>query len=133
MIRRPPRSTLFPYTTLFRSPCVRAHGKQGRRHGFVEHRVVQRTEQSILLGVRAQPLRILRVRSEPGLDLGPSALGKGAVDVGVQFSLGDRLHLTTFRGITVWPPSSWRMRSRARESRDMTVPMGMSRAPLTSS
>src|SRR5256885_16991965 len=24
MIRRPPRSTLFPYTTLFRSPCWRA-------------------------------------------------------------------------------------------------------------
>src|SRR5256885_4613801 len=24
MIRRPPRSTLFPYTTLFRSPCPRA-------------------------------------------------------------------------------------------------------------
>src|SRR6266498_5420120 len=24
MIRRPPRSTLFPYTTLFRSPCHRA-------------------------------------------------------------------------------------------------------------
>src|ERR1039458_2702687 len=24
MIRRPPRSTLFPYTTLFRSPCARA-------------------------------------------------------------------------------------------------------------
>src|SRR2546425_3951779 len=23
MIRRPPRSTLFPYTTLFRSPCSR--------------------------------------------------------------------------------------------------------------
>src|SRR5437899_6464001 len=27
MIRRPPRSTLFPYTTLFRSPN---HGKRGR-------------------------------------------------------------------------------------------------------
>src|SRR3712207_6998192 len=28
MIRRPPRSTLFPYTTLFRSPRVeRAHGR----------------------------------------------------------------------------------------------------------
>src|SRR2546428_8572986 len=26
MIRRPPRSTLFPYTTLFRSLYVRAHG-----------------------------------------------------------------------------------------------------------
>src|SRR5258705_3287143 len=53
MIRRPPRSTLFPYTTLFRSPCgvVRsarpAAGRQnrgrlrhrhcpGRLHGHVE-------------------------------------------------------------------------------------------------
>src|SRR3712207_8254975 len=26
MIRRPPRSTLFPYTTLFRSPARRAQG-----------------------------------------------------------------------------------------------------------
>src|SRR2546422_2290668 len=26
MIRRPPRSTLFPYTTLFRSGCVSASG-----------------------------------------------------------------------------------------------------------
>src|SRR2546430_3507507 len=25
MIRRPPRSTLFPYTTLFRSRCARKH------------------------------------------------------------------------------------------------------------
>src|SRR3712207_6987302 len=30
MIRRPPRSTLFPYTTLFRSP--REAEDQGRRH-----------------------------------------------------------------------------------------------------
>src|SRR5208337_5187388 len=29
MIRRPPRSTLFPYTTLFRSP---AQGDRGRAH-----------------------------------------------------------------------------------------------------
>src|SRR2546426_8627394 len=27
MIRRPPRSTLFPYTTLFRSPAPRRHGR----------------------------------------------------------------------------------------------------------
>src|SRR5258706_7049703 len=37
MIRRPPRSTLFPYTTLFRSPRLEqddrcAHGRR-RRHG----------------------------------------------------------------------------------------------------
>src|SRR3712207_7281404 len=30
MIRRPPRSTLFPYTTLFRS-CRDAHGGEGAR------------------------------------------------------------------------------------------------------
>src|SRR2546429_3826996 len=32
MIRRPPRSTLFPYTTLFRSLSSRSH--QRRRDGF---------------------------------------------------------------------------------------------------
>src|SRR3712207_8342129 len=30
MIRRPPRSTLFPYTTLFRSPAQREHGADDR-------------------------------------------------------------------------------------------------------
>src|SRR3712207_8019111 len=30
MIRRPPRSTLFPYTTLFRSPGAHAHGPRVR-------------------------------------------------------------------------------------------------------
>src|SRR2546430_12584607 len=29
MIRRPPRSTLFPYTTLFRSPCRRSASRLG--------------------------------------------------------------------------------------------------------
>src|SRR2546428_3937781 len=33
MIRRPPRSTLFPYTTLFRS-LFRARGGSGARLGF---------------------------------------------------------------------------------------------------
>src|SRR5258708_15146427 len=31
MIRRPPRSTLFPYTTLFRSWARRAEGESGTR------------------------------------------------------------------------------------------------------
>src|SRR2546422_9477865 len=30
MIRRPPRSTLFPYTTLFRSPAIVFHASVGR-------------------------------------------------------------------------------------------------------
>src|SRR5438094_2676571 len=32
MIRRPPRSTLFPYTTLFRSRCVHPTSRAGREH-----------------------------------------------------------------------------------------------------
>src|SRR3712207_8018486 len=35
MIRRPPRSTLFPYTTLFRSPQLVAH--DGRPDGRLPH------------------------------------------------------------------------------------------------
>src|SRR2546430_3514316 len=31
MIRRPPRSTLFPYTTLFRSQCGLAAARHGKR------------------------------------------------------------------------------------------------------
>src|SRR3712207_8860880 len=31
MIRRPPRSTLFPYTTLFRSQRTKIAGRRGRR------------------------------------------------------------------------------------------------------
>src|SRR2546422_11270059 len=69
MIRRPPRSTLFPYTTLFRSPgaaarphavdhhrcraiCVRVpirHGTRGRAlglHGGGEHRLLNRPRAS---------------------------------------------------------------------------------------
>src|SRR6266487_4868240 len=37
MIRRPPRSTLFPYTTLFRSPPGRRPGP-GRHRGPRRHR-----------------------------------------------------------------------------------------------
>src|SRR3712207_7298845 len=33
MIRRPPRSTLFPYTTLFRSRADRRAGEKERRQG----------------------------------------------------------------------------------------------------
>src|SRR2546426_7811530 len=35
MIRRPPRSTLFPYTTLFRSVCQML-GRTSRQHGMRE-------------------------------------------------------------------------------------------------
>src|SRR2546426_2130543 len=34
MIRRPPRSTLFPYTTLFRSPCFSTIRRAASRGGL---------------------------------------------------------------------------------------------------
>src|SRR3712207_7323679 len=40
MIRRPPRSTLFPYTTLFRSDGKAAHPPRGARVGLVDDRRV---------------------------------------------------------------------------------------------
>src|ERR1043166_6791519 len=42
MIRRPPRSTLFPYTTLFRSGPARQHGLDVRRHAVAHTRHGQR-------------------------------------------------------------------------------------------
>src|SRR3989449_6284871 len=40
MIRRPPRSTLFPYTTLFRSHAPRRFLRRVAREGERQHRVV---------------------------------------------------------------------------------------------
>src|SRR5258708_24732366 len=37
MIRRPPRSTLFPYTTLFRSQPFRPDGKHPVDRGLLQH------------------------------------------------------------------------------------------------
>src|SRR5688572_32478838 len=44
MIRRPPRSTLFPYTTLFRSPaqCRRRHAGRGCPRAERRVRIVRR-------------------------------------------------------------------------------------------
>src|SRR5689334_25108126 len=45
MIRRPPRSTLFPYTTLFRSPVLgrRGEGAAARWAGHIAHRSHERS------------------------------------------------------------------------------------------
>src|SRR5258708_2143134 len=52
MIRRPPRSTLFPYTTLFRSRDVRCDGR--RRHAAGASRVA---DAAVAPPVRARAAR----------------------------------------------------------------------------
>src|SRR2546429_7487645 len=49
MIRRPPRSTLFPYTTLFRSPLGR---EIDARYGWIEHEKLAVMEMSEAAGMR---------------------------------------------------------------------------------
>src|SRR3989441_13205967 len=51
MIRRPPRSTLFPYTTLFRSCLVNAHFPSAVAAGNVE--TSQRSADTVFLALAA--------------------------------------------------------------------------------
>src|SRR2546421_9197372 len=62
MIRRPPRSTLFPYTTLFRSEML----------GIVDHFLPQRLEVADALGDHAQVL--VTARAEHAIDVQRRAL-----------------------------------------------------------
>src|SRR3712207_7622918 len=50
MIRRPPRSTLFPYTTLFRSPRAAPRPRRAPGHRRLRHRL-------LVAGVPAAPSR----------------------------------------------------------------------------
>src|SRR2546430_16920848 len=67
MIRRPPRSTLFPYTTLFRSHCRRGSGRRqsDNLHLIVSREVVQNgvKQKSVELrfGKRISPFQFDRV------------------------------------------------------------------------
>src|SRR5689334_24110587 len=65
MIRRPPRSTLFPYTTLFRSPrrhraarWVVVHRGRRRARLAVEHRQELRTRENIAAGIAVVRARV---------------------------------------------------------------------------
>src|SRR5947208_9108869 len=64
MIRRPPRSTLFPYTTLFRSGICRLRHADGGSRGALR-RVAGRPAQSVDRGrALVAPRPVLAVRSE---------------------------------------------------------------------
>src|SRR3712207_8397729 len=67
MIRRPPRSTLFPYTTLFRSKNGQTLGQASQprgSRGHTSHDVVRRADRGQLREVESQARRH---RGRPGL------------------------------------------------------------------
>src|SRR2546430_4778551 len=78
MIRRPPRSTLFPYTTLFRSAFSRG-ARRGRRRGNLAHR---RSE------LCSRPAALQRLRAKTGC--GPAALGEELRRVRREHGFSDR-------------------------------------------
>src|SRR5260221_2234370 len=55
MIRRPPRSTLFPYTTLFRSTCLRSEVSAG---------LLERAADGIVLTIADRCSFVITKRSE---------------------------------------------------------------------
>src|SRR5258706_13563648 len=66
MIRRPPRSTLFPYTTLFRSffrACSEIVGRNQAPDRRVEERDLGRAEKHVLLALRRGVAGVLRTGS----------------------------------------------------------------------
>src|SRR5262245_64162581 len=62
MIRRPPRSTLFPYTTLFRSDQPGGRGRHAEALADVQHAREQREERSEEHTSELQSLRHLVCR-----------------------------------------------------------------------
>src|SRR3990170_8418718 len=99
MIRRPPRSTLFPYTTLFRSAIV---GESAGRRAINAHpihwpgigkRAVDRAgHQLARLGFRCDRHRVLEVEDD-GIDRSRQRLAHHlAVDARGEQGYTDRLH-----------------------------------------
>src|SRR2546422_4899152 len=60
MIRRPPRSTLFPYTTLFRSRGLREQDRAGRRERFERRGDQLLVARAARLSAKLHPRRLLR-------------------------------------------------------------------------
>src|SRR5258708_27369818 len=54
MIRRPPRSTLFPYTTLFRSQCDGKHSAQLRKAFLIP--LHERAKNGFRIGMRFESM-----------------------------------------------------------------------------
>src|SRR3712207_8356454 len=68
MIRRPPRSTLFPYTTLFRSGQQKTGKKNGKDQGGEPYRpFIEGGASSFLFAVQPVRVFLLQVFKGPGI------------------------------------------------------------------
>src|SRR3712207_8641685 len=70
MIRRPPRSTLFPYTTLFRSQLSGEsdnHGRLARALGARGPRSIPLRERALLLEHEETPSELDQTAAHPGI------------------------------------------------------------------
>src|SRR2546426_11998606 len=90
MIRRPPRSTLFPYTTLFRSAVARAVGEQrpaqrrplvGRHGRALEHQPQQLDRGRLAVGDLQVAVRLAGHERRQRLLDAEAAAEVGVVDV----------------------------------------------------
>src|SRR3989442_12397636 len=83
MIRRPPRSTLFPYTTLFRADGGEDHG-HAVRVGGADDLLVARAAARLDDGGRARGGRLLEPvgEGEEGVARGDGAAGRDAEPIG---------------------------------------------------
>src|SRR3712207_8452750 len=72
MIRRPPRSTLFPYTTLFRSETVHRYRDRGSKVRFLD-RLDEIRHHVIIQGAR--PEVVVKVAGDQDDGLSPLARG----------------------------------------------------------
>jgi len=92
--------------------------------------------QQFLLPLPAeQALVLVRVGGEPAFNLVALCGIEPTIGPGMEIGVERAVHFTTFStGVASAAPSSnWRRRSRARDRRDITVPIGMSRMRAVSS
>src|SRR2546422_10025852 len=108
MIRRPPRSTLFPYTTLFRSPVPRLRVSATRvlAFGFLASAVLTARTVNDFMVTRWWPNDDRRAAG--------ALLREIPADVAV--SVDERLvpHLATRRGVHIFPAENGRASGRGR-------------------
>src|SRR5690242_21200047 len=76
MIQPPPRPTLFPYTTLFRSPSARARRRTLRGQGFLSRRAAHARRALAVCTWAVDPYRVEQsargARLRCGVDVGRS-------------------------------------------------------------